>query len=86
MSSHRVVKWFRDYANDIEAVNIHYTLTALGEAPDWNHVRTTHYMPLIGKMMRMKELRLPFNRFGFQGAGRAAITRRNPSRKFAWKL
>jgi len=59
MNSHRVVKWFRDYADDIEAVNIHYALTLLGETPDWNHVRTTRYMPLVGNSIRMKELRLP---------------------------
>jgi hypothetical protein len=61
MTSHRVVKWFRDYAGDIEAVNIHYALTALDEMPDWNHARTTRYMPLVGRLMRMKELRLPLS-------------------------
>ncbi len=61
MNSHRVVKWFRDYADDIEAVNIHYALTAVGEPPDWNHVRATRYMPLVGKLIRMKELRLPLS-------------------------
>jgi len=59
MNSHRVVKWFRDYADDIEAVNIHYALTALDETHDCNHVRTTRYMPLVGQSIRMKELRLP---------------------------
>ncbi len=59
MSSHRVVKWFRDYADDIEAVNIHYVLTAVDGIPDWSHSRTTRYMPLVGKSIRMKELRLP---------------------------
>src|SRR5262245_23971916 len=59
MSCHRVVKWFRDYADDIEAVNIHYAETANNEPPDWNLVRATRYMPLVGKSIRMKELRLP---------------------------
>jgi hypothetical protein len=59
MVSHRVVKWFHDYADDIEAVNIHYVLTAAGGVPDWNHARATRYMPLVGKSIRMKELRLP---------------------------
>src|SRR5215471_13733257 len=59
MGSHRVVKWFRDYADDIEAVNIHYALTAPDETPDWSQTRSTRYMPLIGKSVRMKELRLP---------------------------
>jgi hypothetical protein len=60
MSSHRVVKWFHDYADDIEAVNIHYVLTVLGDTPDWNSMRVTRYMPLVGRSIRMKELRLPF--------------------------
>jgi hypothetical protein len=59
MSSYRVVKWFRDYAEDIEAVNIHYALTPPDETPDWNKMRITRYMPLVGKLVRMKELRLP---------------------------
>jgi hypothetical protein len=59
MSSHRIVKWFRDYADDIEAVNIHYALTGVDETPDWNNARTTRYMPLVGRSIRMKELRLP---------------------------
>jgi hypothetical protein len=67
MISHRVVKWFRDYADDIEAVSIHYALTALNEAPDWNHIRTTRYMPLVGTMVRMKELRLPLSIADGQG-------------------
>jgi hypothetical protein len=59
MSSHRIVKWFRDYADDIEAVNIHYALTPVDGTPDWNNSRATRYMPLVGKSIRMKELRLP---------------------------
>lgn len=61
MNCHRVVKWFRDYAGDIEAVNIHYALTAISELPDWNRVRATRYMPLVGESVRMKELRLPLS-------------------------
>jgi len=67
MGSHRVVKWFSDYADDIEAVNIHFVLTALDETPDWNEARTTRYMPLVGKSIRMKELRLPLSVAGSQG-------------------
>jgi hypothetical protein len=67
MSSHRVVKWFRDYADDIEAVNIHYALTVIDETPDWNHTRTTRYMPLVGESIRMKELRLPLSISDSQG-------------------
>jgi len=59
MSCHRVAKWFRDYADDIEAVSIHYVVTAADETPDWNNARATRYMPLVGSSVRMKELRLP---------------------------
>ena len=59
MPSYRVVKWFRDYADDIEAVNIHYALTEIGAIPDWDLSRITNYMPLTDGWIRMKELRLP---------------------------
>jgi len=67
MGSHRVVKWFRDYTDDIEAVSIHYVLTAVEETPDWNHARATRYMPLVGRSIRMKELRLPSSVSDSQG-------------------
>ena len=67
MSSHHVVKWFHDYADDVEAVNIHYALTAPGETPDWDRTRSTRYMPLVGTSIRMKELRLPSLIFDSQG-------------------
>lgn len=67
MSSHRVVKWFRDYADDIEAVNIHYALTPVDGTPDWNHSKATRYMPLVGTSTRMKELRLPLSVTDDQG-------------------
>jgi len=67
MGSHRVVKWFHDYADDIEAVSIHYVLTAVDEVPDWNHARATRYMPLVGQSIRMKELRLPLSIADSQG-------------------
>ena len=67
MGSYRVLKWFHDYADDIEAVNIHYVLTALEESPDWNNARATRYMPLVGKSIRVKELRLPVSVTDSQG-------------------
>jgi hypothetical protein len=67
MGSHRVVKWFHDYADDIEAVSIHYVLTAVDEAPDWNNARATRYMPLVDQSIRMKELRLPLSIADSQG-------------------
>jgi hypothetical protein len=59
MACRRIVKWFRDYADDIEAVNIHFTLTPSGQSPDWERSRVTRYMPLVTRLFRMKELRLP---------------------------
>jgi len=67
MGSHRVVKWFHDYADDIEAVSIHYVLTAVGEVADWNHARATRYMPPLDGSIRMKELRLPLSISDSQG-------------------
>ena len=67
MGSHRVVKWFHDYADDIEAVSIHYALTAVDEVPDWNYARATRYMPLVDRLIRMKELRLPLSIADSQG-------------------
>jgi hypothetical protein len=75
MGSHRVVKWFRDYADDIEAVSIHYVVTGVDETPDWNDARATRYMPLVGTSIRMKELRLPLSISNSQGhpSGRYAL-------------
>jgi hypothetical protein len=64
---HRIVKWFNDYAEDIEAVNIHYVLTPVGETPDWSLSRATRYMPLVDRSLRMKELRLPISISDSQG-------------------
>jgi hypothetical protein len=54
-----VEKWFHDYADDIEAVNIHYVVTLIGDVPDWEHYRCTRYMPIISGRMRSKVLKLP---------------------------
>jgi hypothetical protein len=55
----KVEKWFYDYADNIEAVNIHYACTPLGQVPDWNRQRTTRFLPLVGNRMRRKLLNLP---------------------------
>jgi hypothetical protein len=59
MAYHQIIKSFRDYADDIEAVNIHYVVTPIGEAPDWSGQRTTRYMPPSGDGVRLKALKLP---------------------------
>lgn len=62
---YEVEKRFYDYAQDIEAVNIHYAVTPLGEFPDWENERSTRFMPLVpdpdGETsgLRVRTLRLP---------------------------
>ena len=56
---YQVEKWFYDYAESIEAVNLHYACTPLGEVPDWKHQRVTRFMPLVDSRMRRKVLKLP---------------------------
>jgi len=64
---HRVVKCFRDYADDIEAVSIHYAVTPLDSHPDWEHSRATRYMPRVDGPLRRKELKLPLSIPGSSG-------------------
>lgn len=47
MTWHYLEKEFYDYADDIEAVNIHYVWTPLGGTPDWDTQRITRFMPLV---------------------------------------
>jgi hypothetical protein len=56
---HSVEKSFHDYADDIEAVNIHYVVTSIADIPDWEHYRCTRYMPIVHGRMRGKVLKLP---------------------------
>jgi hypothetical protein len=62
---HEVEKRFYDYAEDIEAVNIHYAVTPVGELPDWENQRSTRFMPLVPdpagetSRLRVRTLRLP---------------------------
>jgi hypothetical protein len=47
MSWYYLEKKFYDYADDIEAVNIHYVWTPLGGTPDWENQRATRFMPFV---------------------------------------
>jgi hypothetical protein len=75
MVSHRFVKSFYDFADDIEGVNIHYAVTPIGEMPDWESQRSTRYMPLVDGRMRVKALRLAAPVFDSSGRsdGRYAL-------------
>jgi hypothetical protein len=54
-----VEKCYYDNAKNIEAVNIHYACTPMGEAPDWNSQRVTRFLPLVEAHLRRKVLKLP---------------------------
>jgi hypothetical protein len=57
--NYEVKKYFYDYAENIEAVNIHYACTPVGEVPDWNSQRATLFMPLLEDRLRRTTLKLP---------------------------
>jgi hypothetical protein len=59
MAYHIVEKTFWDYAADIEAVSIHYAVTALGKIPKWEKCRSTRFMPIADGRLRRKLLKLP---------------------------
>ena len=69
---YQVQKWFYDYADNIEAVNIHYACTPLGQVPDWNRQRTTRFLPLVGNRMRRKLLKLPARILDDEAAARTS--------------
>jgi hypothetical protein len=56
---HQIEKWYYDYAENIEAVNIHFACSPLGEVPDWNSQRATRFLPLVEPRLRRKTLKLP---------------------------
>lgn len=56
---YQIEKWYYDYAENIEAVNVHYACTPLGEVPDWNSQRATRFLPLVESHLRRKVLKLP---------------------------
>jgi hypothetical protein len=47
-----IKKTYADTEPDIELVNIHYTWTSLGEAPNWEAHRETRMMPRGGVLVR----------------------------------
>jgi hypothetical protein len=59
MNHHTVEKEFRDFADDIEGVSIHYLCVPGGAEPDWDNGRITRYMPLIEPGVRRLRLKLP---------------------------
>lgn len=42
-----IEKSFDDFAEDIEAVTIHYAFSPLGDEPDWDQERVSKYMPRL---------------------------------------
>ena len=40
-----VTKSFDDFADDIQAVTIHYVWSGIGEVPDWDQERVSRFMP-----------------------------------------
>ena len=59
MNHHIVDKEYRDFADDIEAVSIHYLCVPSGVEADWDHGRITRFMPLVEPGMRRLSLKLP---------------------------
>jgi hypothetical protein len=60
MNYHVIDKEYRDFADDIEAVSIHYLCAANDADPDWNKHRVTRFMPLVEPGLRQLRLKLPF--------------------------
>jgi hypothetical protein len=60
VSWHYVEKEFRDDADDIEAVTIHYLWTPFGGEPDWDQ-RATLFMPRVARRspLRKRRLKMP---------------------------
>ncbi len=58
--NHRIVdKEYRDFADDIEAVSIHYLCVPNGAPADWDSGRVTRFMPLVEPGVRRLSLKLP---------------------------
>jgi hypothetical protein len=58
--NHRIVdKEYRDFADDIEAVSIHYLCVPSGAEADWDNGRITRFMPLVEPGVRRLSLKLP---------------------------
>ena len=59
MNYHIVGKEYRDFADDIEAVSIHYLCVPNGAEEDWDNGRITRFMPLVEPGLRRLSLKLP---------------------------
>ena len=59
MNYHIVDKEFRDFADDIEGVSIHYLCAPVGGTTDWDRDRVTRFMPLVEPGVRRLKLKLP---------------------------
>jgi hypothetical protein len=59
MKHHTVDKEYRDFADDIEAVSIHYLCAPNGVDADWESGRVTRFMPLVEPGVRRLSLQLP---------------------------
>ncbi len=59
MNTYTVKKEFRDFADDIEAVNIHYLCMPTGLEANWEAGRVTRSMPIVEPGIRRLELKLP---------------------------
>jgi hypothetical protein len=59
MSYHIVDKEFRDFADDIEGVSIHYLCAPARAEANWDRDRVTRFMPLVESGLRRLELKLP---------------------------
>lgn len=59
MNHYPVDKEYRDFADDIEAVSIHYLCVPNGAEPQWDSGRVTRFMPLVEPGVRRLRLKLP---------------------------
>jgi hypothetical protein len=57
--SHYINKEFRDFADDIEGVNIHFLCTSGDSEADWQSDRVTRFVPLVEPGIRRLRLKLP---------------------------
>jgi hypothetical protein len=81
MDWHYVEKEYTDYADDIEAVSIHYVWTPIGGCPDWENQRITRYMPHV-KLSIQRRYPAP----GRTTSSEAAAPNQRPLRKKTLKL
>lgn len=59
MDTYVIEKEFRDFADDIEAVSIHYLCAPTGLEANWEAGRVTRSMPIVEPGIRRLKLGLP---------------------------